>query len=878
MDPQSSRFQSAGIAAFPRICGLCHLLVLFGYLNGDMIIDSLMTRETTTDTELVGRTLDGDTEAFERIVSRYQSLICSLTYSATGNLGQSQDLAQETFITAWKHLRLLREREKLRAWLCGIARRIIGKALRRDGHEPAHKAEPLEIIEESADAAPLPSEHVITREEEAILWRSLGRIPEIYREPLVLFYREHQSIETVAASLDLSEDAVKQRLSRGRKLLQQEVLSFIEGALERTTPGKAFTIGVLAALPVVASSSATAASIGVTMAAKAGATAKVSTGLVALNALAGPLMGFLSGYFAYKMSMDGAESEKERRFIKRFCTLLAILIVAPFVALLLASSAKSLAISHPRLFAGVLLGAVNSWIPAAGLLILWMRSRLRELNATAAPATPRSASAFEYRSKASLLGLPLVHIRLGATWTSRGDAVKAWIAIADDLAIGALFASGGIAIAPLCFGGFALGGIVFAGFGAGILGFAGFGIGCWMVGGMVSGIMAVGGCAFGWKAALGGIAIAQQFASGGVAIAAHANDTLANAFIKNNVFFQNAFLLVTKWLWPTLLLSLLPTLFRWHAARKKRRQPANLLIIALAVATSAQPLENSASAQTSDSVKPRSFAVQVVGHGSPMILIPGLTCGGDVWKSTLEHFENRYECHVLTLAGFAGEPAIPAPMMETIRKDITAYIRERKLSHPIIVGHSLGGFLAFWIAATAPALPGPVVSVDGGTFLSALMDPNATAQTAKANAETMRKMMEGQTAEQFAANNKMFLSRMITDPKNVDLIAPTCAKSDPKAVALAMYELMTTDLRDDVARIKTPVLLIGSGAFATSPEMKKSVQARYEAQVAKVPNHKVLLAEKARHFIMLDDPAFLFSAMDEFLAGSARGSDSRAAR
>src|SRR5262249_54523966 len=160
-----------------------------------------------------------------------------------------------------------------------------------------------------------------------------------------------------------------------------------------------------------------------------------------------------------------------------------------------------------------------------------------------------------------------------------------------------------------------------------------------------------------------------------------------------------------------------------------------------------------------------------------------------------------------------------------------------------------------------PELAGPLVSVDGGTFFSALMDPNTTAQTAKATAETTRRIMEGQTAEQFAANNKMFLAGMITDRKNVELIAPTCAKSDPKAVGLAVYELMTTDLRDDVARIKVPILLIGSGAFAASPEMKKNVQARYEAQVAKVPNHKVLIAQQARHFIMLDDPAFLFSAM-----------------
>jgi RNA polymerase sigma factor (sigma-70 family) len=832
-----------------------------------MIIDSLISREATTDMELVGRTLDGDTDAFEHIVSRYQSLICSLAYSATGRLGQSQDLAQETFITAWKHLRLLHERDKLRAWLCGIARRIIGKALRRDGREPVHAAEPLEVLEEAAASQPLPSEHVITKEEEAILWRSLGRIPEIYREPLVLFYREHQSVETVAAALDLSEDTVRQRLSRGRRLLQQEVLAFIEGALERTNPGKAFTFGVLASLPVL-TSSATAASVGVMVAAKAGATTKVGTGLLALNALAGPLMGFLSGYLGYKMSMDGAASEKERGFIKRFYVLLTIFIVAPLLVLLLAVAGKSLAMSHPRWFTGVLLGAVNSWIPATGLLMIWMRRRLRELNGSAGvQAEVRPRTTFEYRSRASLFGLPLIHIRMGATWSSPGDAVKAWIAIADDLAIGALFAFGGTAVAPICFGGFALGGVVFGGFAAGVLCYGGFGIGAWVVGGMVSGIMAVGGCAFGWNAALGGIAIAQQFASGGVALAAHANDAAANTFIKGNLFFQNAFLLVTKWLWPTLLVSMAPTLLIWRAAKKKRRQQANLplLIIASTVATFAHACQSTALAQTADSPRPRSFSVQVVGHGTPMILIPGLSCGGDVWKTTVEHFKHGYECHVLTLAGFAGQPAIPAPMLETVRNDLAAYIRQKRLSHPVIVGHSLGGFLSFWLGATEAELVGPLVSVDGGTFFSALMDPRATAQTAKAAAETTRKMMEGQTAEQFAGNNRMFLAGMITDPTNVDLIAPTCAKSEPQAVALAMYELMTTDLREDAARIKSPVLLIGSGAFAASAEMKRNVLARYEEQVAKVPIHKVLIAEKARHFIMLDDPAFLFSAIEAFL-------------
>src|ERR1022692_1276214 len=214
------------------------------------------------DNELVAQTLDGNRDAFGRIVSRYQSLICSLAYSATGSLGQSEDLAQETFITAWKHLRHLRERHKLRAWLCGTARTRINNNPRRGGREPLRDAETLDSAPDSPAPEPLPHDQTISNEEQAILWRSLERIPEIYREPLVLYYREHQSVEKVAEALELSEDAVKQRLSRGRKLLHEQVLAFVEGALEKTNPGKAFTIGVLASLPVVLTTSAKAATLG----------------------------------------------------------------------------------------------------------------------------------------------------------------------------------------------------------------------------------------------------------------------------------------------------------------------------------------------------------------------------------------------------------------------------------------------------------------------------------------------------------------------------------------------------------------------------------------------------------------------------------------
>src|SRR4051794_40072961 len=97
------------------------------------------------DAELVALSVAGDRNAFSEIVVRYQSLVCSLTYSATGNVARSEDLAQETLVTAWKQLGTLREPARLRSWLCGIARNLINNNIRRNTREPAHIAESLEL-------------------------------------------------------------------------------------------------------------------------------------------------------------------------------------------------------------------------------------------------------------------------------------------------------------------------------------------------------------------------------------------------------------------------------------------------------------------------------------------------------------------------------------------------------------------------------------------------------------------------------------------------------------------------------------------------------------------------------------------------------------
>src|SRR5664280_2814471 len=269
-----------------------------------MTTDTMHTAEPN-DADLVADSLEGRRDAFRQIVERYQTLVCSLAYSATGNVSQSEEVAQETFISAWKDLRLLREPGKLRAWLCGIVRNQAHRSRREEGREPVRNAATLEDANESTTGEALPTEQAVSREEEAILWRSLERIPENYREPLILFYREHQSIENVAAELELSEDAVKQRLSRGRKLLQEEVQAFVENTLRRTAPGQVFSGAVLAALPLAAG--ATAAG-GAGLGAKGAAAAK--SGLLA--AWLWPFLGIFAGFAAQWMMFGGGPKGGQR--------------------------------------------------------------------------------------------------------------------------------------------------------------------------------------------------------------------------------------------------------------------------------------------------------------------------------------------------------------------------------------------------------------------------------------------------------------------------------------------------------------------------------------------------------------------------------------
>jgi len=280
-------------------------------------------------------------------------------------------------------------------------------------------------------------------------------------------------------------------------------------------------------------------------------------------------------------------------------------------------------------------------------------------------------------------------------------------------------------------------------------------------------------------------------------------------------------------------------------------------------------LATAASQAQSQSTHPM-FHVEVTGHGAPMIFIPGLASSGATWDSTVAHYAKQYQCHVLTLAGFAGEPAVPGFSLEKVRDQISEYIAANRLAPAIVVGHSLGGDIALWLAAEHPEQVSKLVIVDSLPALGAIQNPNVTPEQLHASAEKMRQNMLNMPEEARLKMAKQAVTGMATNEADVNLIYGWSQRTDPKTEANAISDLMELDLRNEVGKIKAPTLVLGTwiaySAYATQDEVRQTFVTQYK----KLDGVQIELAPKARHFIMYDDPQWMFTQMDHFLGNKVK--------
>lgn len=260
------------------------------------------------------------------------------------------------------------------------------------------------------------------------------------------------------------------------------------------------------------------------------------------------------------------------------------------------------------------------------------------------------------------------------------------------------------------------------------------------------------------------------------------------------------------------------------------------------------------------------FEVRVEGRGPPMVLVPGAACDEAVWSGTIAHYRGRYTLHLLSWAGFAGQRAIKAPLLATARRQLRAYLRDRELDRVVVVGHSLGTFLAYAAAVDDPGRLAAAIAVDGLPALGSLLVPGGDATAIEREALARQARIEGLSRAAFQRHLARSFGAMVREASSAAEIIARAVRSDPPAVARAMGELWTTDLRAELASSAVPVLLIVPQWPQVEEAMRHQLLQRYREQLREVPVHEVAIVEGARHFIMQDGPAELHARMDRFLA------------
>ncbi|MBL8279005.1 MAG: alpha/beta hydrolase [Pelomonas sp.] len=262
----------------------------------------------------------------------------------------------------------------------------------------------------------------------------------------------------------------------------------------------------------------------------------------------------------------------------------------------------------------------------------------------------------------------------------------------------------------------------------------------------------------------------------------------------------------------------------------------------------------------------RDLQVEVVGTGRPVLMIPGLNSAASTWTETCAALQPQVQCHIVQLPGFAGAPAVKTDaFLDGMRDRLLAYLDDRKLERPVVMGHSLGGALALKMAAEKPGRIERLVIVDSLPFFAGLrgMSPEA----AKGAAAAMRQQMLAATQEQWEAGSRQGAMGMSRTAANNERVAGWSLKSDRATSALAMSELWGEDLRPLLPRITTPTLVLGAwAAYEPMGSTMDSTRKIFEGQYAGLNGVKVSMSQRGFHFLMWDDPEWLVGEVKGFLA------------
>ncbi|KLE31224.1 hypothetical protein AAW01_13220 [Aurantiacibacter gangjinensis] len=269
-----------------------------------------------------------------------------------------------------------------------------------------------------------------------------------------------------------------------------------------------------------------------------------------------------------------------------------------------------------------------------------------------------------------------------------------------------------------------------------------------------------------------------------------------------------------------------------------------------------------------DRFEPTRFSVEVSGEGDDIIFIPGLMTSREVWRETAEDLEG-YRVHLVQVRGFGEEagPNAEGEVLAPVIAELARYIAENDLQAPAIVGHSAGGLMAMTLAAQHPELPGRIMIVDALPWVAHIfVPPGAEPEMVAvlAQAQGMRAMMaRGWNGELGPGAPDSTLRTQILDEENLPRLRELTGRTDQRVAAQLMYDVMASDMRQEIAAITVPVTVI----VPLNPDFmsREHISAFYGAQYSALDGVFLVDIGPAGHFVMLDAPAPFTVAVQQFL-------------
>lgn len=259
------------------------------------------------------------------------------------------------------------------------------------------------------------------------------------------------------------------------------------------------------------------------------------------------------------------------------------------------------------------------------------------------------------------------------------------------------------------------------------------------------------------------------------------------------------------------------------------------------------------------------FSDEIVGQGRDLVFLPGLASSRDVWKAETARLENHYRVHLIQIAGFAGVPSranASGPVLVPAAEAIDAYLVEQHLTPATIIGHSMGGTIALYLAEQHPADLRKILLVDSLPFYATLMGgPTATTESMQPIAAQIRANPAGATS---GPRYEQTLAAMATAQADKDTIRAWGKESDSSVVVNALADDLTLDLRPGLAQISTPITLLFPDYVPLGAPPGANAK-MYAAAYAAAPGIKLVPITNSLHFIMLDQPAQFDAAVDGFL-------------